>query len=74
MMIKTSPYLEKNLQKISQQLYQEVRVLQSIADPSAVKVLSELKRTINLCQKAIAQERRNTYQSRRLAMQRRRPI
>jgi hypothetical protein len=73
-MIKTSLYLEKNLQKISRQSYQEVLILQSIADPNAVKVLSELKKTINLCQKAIAQERRNAYQSRRLAMQRRRPI
>jgi hypothetical protein len=73
-MIKTSLYLEKNLQKISRQSYQEVLILQSIADPNTIKVLSKLKSTINLCQKAIAQERRNTYQSRRLAMQRRRPI
>jgi len=73
-MIKTSFYLEKNLQKISRQSHQEVLILQSIAHPSAVKVLCELKKTINLCQKAIAQERRNVYQARRLAMQRRRPI
>jgi hypothetical protein len=75
-MLKSSfpPNLKTSLQIISTQAYQPLLSLQLNDSPDSIKIMKQLKRTINLCQRAIAQERRNAYQSRRLAMQRRRAI
>ncbi|AFY72887.1 hypothetical protein Syn7502_00753 [Synechococcus sp. PCC 7502] len=62
------------LQKISAQSYQSIPILQSTGNVGVIKVITQLKRTTNLCQKAIAQERRNAYQARRNTMQNRCPV
>ncbi len=77
-MLKISPYSETyrqiDLQNISVQSYQQILSLYSTGDRSEIKVIAQLKRTIRDCQREIAQQRRNAYQSRRITMQQRRPI
>lgn len=64
----------QNLQSIAVLSYQEILALHSTGDRSELKVIAQLKRTIRVCQKEIAQQRQNAYQSRRNAMRQRRPI